>query len=170
MLWAFMWFWETRYPDAAILRQAAAAENWATVPRAARVIEEVLGPFPWTLLSTLKLGVVPIVMLALAPWSDRRLRAAVLLAPFAAAFVLTFVFIDVTRMAMTVVFPAWLVTMAAAAGAFDLPAAWRRRFRRVVLVMALLNLLVPNYYVNNGTVIVPPPYPIQALLRVIIDP
>ena len=170
LLWAFMWFWETRYPEAAILRQAAAAENWATVPRAARVIQEVLGPFPWTLLSTLKLGLVPVVALMGAPWRDPRLAALVLAVPLAAAGVLTFVFTDVTRMALVFIIPAWLVTLHAAAGAFDLPAAWRRRFRRLALTMALLNVLVPNYYVNNGTVIVPPPKPMQALLEIVIDP
>jgi hypothetical protein len=170
LLWAFMWFWQSRYPDEAILRQAAAAENWATVPRAARVITEVLGPFPWTLLSTLKLGILPIIALTAAPWTDRRLRGLVLAAPFAVAFVLTFVFIDVTRMAMMFVMPGWLVTLLAAAGGFDFPAAWRRRFRRLLLATALLNVLIPNYYVNNGAVVVPPPRPIQALLEIIIDP
>jgi hypothetical protein len=170
LLWAFMWFWETRYPEAAVMRQATLAEKWATVPAAAGVIQEVFGPFPWTLLSTLKLGVLPVAALMWAPWRHRRLRALVLGVPFAVAALLTFVFVDVTRMAMMFVIPAWLVTVLAAAGAFDLPAAWLRRFRRLALATALLNVLIPNYYVNNGTVIVPPPKPIQALLAIIIDP
>jgi hypothetical protein len=170
VLWAVQSFWESRYPLEASLRQASAAENWATVPRAARVIQEVLGPFPWTLLSTLKLGVIPIAALAWAPWRQRRLRALTLALPFAAAFVLTFVFIDVTRMALMLVLPAWLVMLRIAGGALDLPSPWRRRFRRLVLAMALLNVLVPNYYVNDGAVVVPPPKPVQALLEIIIDP
>lgn len=153
ILGAFIAFWHAQYPEAAGVRMQIALEKWSD-PDA--VLREVVGPFPWTLLSALKLTVVPVVVLMLAPLPGRRWRALVLAMPFAAAALLTLVFVDVTRVATMLVLPALLVTILVAQDRRTEPAT-RRRLRRALLVSASLNLLVPNYYVNNGGLHVPPP-------------
>lgn len=161
VLLAFIWLWEARYPDAAMVRQQIVAEKWRE-PGA--LLREVAGPFPWTLLSTLKLAVIPVVAVMLAPHRRRVLRAAVLAVPFIAAATLTFVFVDVTRMATMMVIPAWLAIIGAIRGDIGLPPVSRRRARRLVVAAALANLLIPNYYVNNGSIHVPASNAIQALM------
>jgi hypothetical protein len=165
MLLGFLWFWESRYPEVAEVRQAIVAEKWRE-PGA--VLLEVIGPFPWTLLSTLKLALIPVVVLMCAPHPRKGARAAVLAAPFLAAAALTFVWVDVTRMATMLVIPAWLATVRAAGGDLVLPPDRRRRLRRLMLATALLNLLIPNYYVNNGVIQVPPAKPIQSLISTVV--
>jgi hypothetical protein len=152
VLGAFVWFWEMQFPEAAAVRQNIAAEKWSA-PRA--VLREVLGPFPWTVLSALKLMAAPIVALMVAPLPWRGRRALTLGAPFLVAFALTFVFVDVTRVTTMLVVPALVVTIQTAAS-LQTPTLVRRRLRRWVVVAAILNLLVPNYYVNNGEIQVPP--------------
>jgi hypothetical protein len=152
VLAGFIWFWDSRYPEASRVRQALVESKWSDP---AAVVEEVAGPFPWTLLSTLKLAIFPIVALMLAPHPRRPLRALTLAVPFVVAAALTFIFVDVTRVATMLVLPALLVTVHAAASP-ELPAGARRRLRRLIVATALLNLLIPNYYVNNGDIHVPP--------------
>jgi hypothetical protein len=124
----------------------------------------VLGPFPWTLLSALKLTTIPIVALMLAPLPHRALRALTLAVPFVAATALTFVFVDITRVTTMLVLPALIVTIHAA-GRDHLPVETRRRLRRLLVVTASLNLLVPNFYVNNGELHVPPSPVIRGVLE-----
>ena len=152
ILAAFIWFWETYYPDVARIRQEIAMEKWQN-PEG--VLQEVLTRFPWTLLSTLKLAVVPVAALMLAVLPRKGLRMLVLGTPFLAAAALTFVFLDITRMATMLVMPAFLMTMLAAGTNSALPTRVRRPLRRLLIVTALLNLLIPNYYVNNGNIVVP---------------
>jgi hypothetical protein len=151
VLGAFVWFWQMQFPEEASVRQNIAAEKWSD-PEA--VLGEVLGPFPWTVLSALKLMIAPVLALMVAPLRWRRRRALTLGAPFVAAFALTFVFVDITRVATMLVLPALIVTIQTAASP-QTPALVRRRLRRWVVVAAIVNLLVPNYYVNNGEVQVP---------------
>ena len=166
VLAGFLWFWQSQYPEASRARQAIAAAKWSDP---AGVVQEVAGPFPWTLLSTLKLAIVPIVALMLAPFPHRRLRALTLAIPFAVAAALTFVFVDVTRVATMLVLPALLVTVHVATSE-KMPAAARRRLRRLIVAMALANLLIPNYYVNNGEVLVPPSQVIRGLIASVAGP
>lgn len=160
ILAAFVWFWHTTYPDAAPERREEAVAKWRYP---AEVLREVLGPFPWTLLSTLKLGIIPVAALMGAALPFRPLRMLVLGMPFLAATALTLVFVDVTRMATMLVVPALLVTIRAAAGE-SMPPRIRRRLRRLLIVTALLNLLIPNYYVSNGNIVVPPSNAIRAVI------
>jgi hypothetical protein len=148
----FMWFWETYYPEGARIRQQIAMEKWQNPGGA---LQEVLARFPWTLLSTLKLAVVPVAALMLAALPRKRLRMLALGAPFLSAAALTFVFFDITRVATMLVMPAFLMTTLAAGTNSALPTRVRRPLRRLLIVTALLNLLIPNYYVNNGNIIVP---------------
>lgn len=150
VLGAFISFWEGIYPEAAHVRQELALERWKDP---AAVLHEVLGWFPWTILSTLKLGVVPIAVLMTSNLPRRAWRMLVLGMPFLAATALTLIFVDVTRVATMLVMPALLVTIHAA-GSEATPHI-RRRLRRWLLAAALLNLLIPNYYVNNAQIIVP---------------
>lgn len=152
VLGAFLWFWNAYYPDAARVRQQIALDKWSDP---AAVLREVLGPFPWTLLSALKLTIVPVAALMLAPLPGRRMRALAVATPFVAATAMTLVFVDVTRVTTLLVMPALLVTFMAARDT-GTDAATRRRLRRLLLATAVLNLLVPNYYVNNGELHVPP--------------
>jgi hypothetical protein len=152
ILAGFTWFWQTLFPEEAAARQAIVADKWSD-PEA--VLQEVLGPFPWTMLSALKLGIAPIAALMIAPLPSRGLRMLTLAAPFAIAFVLTFVFVDITRVATMLILPALIVTIHAAASS-QTPVDVRRRVRRWLVAAAVLNLLVPNYYVNNGALQVPP--------------
>jgi hypothetical protein len=153
-------FWSSRYPEASRARQAIAESKWSDP---AAVVQEVAGPFPWTLISTLKLAIVPIAALMLAPLPRRPRRAAVLAVPFGIAAALTFVFVDVTRVATMLVLPALLVTIHAAASA-ETPAGARRRLRRLIVVTALANLVIPNFYVNNGEIVVPPSHVIRGAI------
>ena len=152
VLAVFMWFWENNYPEAARVRQALAAQKWQD-PQG--VLLEVLAPFPWTLLSTLKLTVIPVAALMLAAHARQRLRMLILGVPFLAAGALTFVFVDITRVATMLVLPALLATIVAAGAGSALQPRVRRTLRRLLMGTALLNLLIPNYYVNNGEIIVP---------------
>ncbi len=161
VLIACIWFWETRYPDAAMVRQQIVAEKWRD-PEA--LLLEVAGPFPWTLLSTLKLAMIPVVAVMFAPHRRRALRAATLAVPLFAAAIFTFVFVDVTRMATMLVIPAWLAIIGAVRGDIGLQPLSRRRARRLIVAAALANLLIPNYYVNNGSIQVPPSNAMQALV------
>ena len=151
ILAAFVWFWQTQFPEEAAARHKIAAVKWSD-PEA--MLQEVLGPFPWTMLSALKLAVAPIVALTIAPLRSRGLRMLTLAAPFAVAFALTFVFVDITRVATMLILPALIVTIHAAASPRT-PVDVRRRVRRWLVIAAVLNLLVPNYYVNNGEIHVP---------------
>ena len=152
ILATFLFFWQTQFPEQAAARQNIALEKWSD-PEG--VLQEVLGSFPWTILSALKLTMAPILALMVAPLPFRRWWMLTLAAPFAAAFALTFVFVDITRVATMLVLPALLVTIHAAASPLT-PVAVRRQVRGWLVVAALLNLLIPNYYVNNGVVHVPP--------------
>jgi len=164
VLIAFIWFWEARYPDAATVRQLIIAEKWA---QPGALLLEVAGPFPWTLLSTLKLAVIPVVAVMVAPQRWRALRAAVLAVPFIAAAAFTLVFVDVTRTATMLIIPAWLTMIGALRGDIGLPPVSRRRGRRLVVAAALGNLLIPNYYVNDGSVHVPASNAIHALIAMV---
>jgi hypothetical protein len=150
---AFMTFWSTTHPVAAGVRQALVVEKWRDP---AGMLQEAIGAFPFTLLSALKLAIVPVAALALARVPHRRLRALVIAIPFVAALALNFVFVDITRVTTLVVMPVLLVTILAAGRASTLEPVQRRGLRRLMAVTALLGLLVPNYYVNNGEIRVPP--------------
>jgi hypothetical protein len=78
------------------VRQEFALDRWKDP---AAVLTEVLGRFPWTMLSTLKLGVIPIAVLMTAKLPLRPLRGLVLGVPFLMAGALTLFFVDVTRVA-----------------------------------------------------------------------
>ena len=158
ILGAFLLLWHTQYPEAARVRQQIAIAKWSD-PEA--VVREVLGPFPWTLLSALKLTIVPVAALMIAPAHGRTMRATALAMPFVAAALLTFLFVDVTRVATMLILPALLVTILVAQDQRTEPVT-RRRLRRLLLITAALNLLVPNYYVNNGELHVPPPVLIRS--------
>jgi hypothetical protein len=161
MLIGFIWFWEARFPEVAGVRQTIVGEKWS---RPEALLLEVLGPFPWTWLSPLKLAAVPIVVLMLAPHPRRALRAAALAVPLVAAVAMTFVFVDITRIATILVIGSWFVMLRAAAGDLDMPHRWRRRLRRTLLATAVLNLFIPNYYVNNGEIHVPPSVAIRWII------
>jgi len=165
ILAAFMWYWQTAYPTAAGARVAIMAARWA---QPGAVVQEVLGWFPWTLLSTVKLVVVPIAALMAAELPRRRWRSLVLGLPFLAATALTLLFSDVTRVATMAVIPVLLVTIRAA-GSDATPPHVRRRLRRLLVAAALLNLLIPNYYVNNGNILVPLPHDTTALIRTLAE-
>jgi hypothetical protein len=154
ILVGFVWFWSTRYPEASLVREHVVAEKWSD-PEA--LVTEVIGPFPWTLLSTLKLAIVPVLALMIAPLPRRPLRALALAVPFIAAAALTLIFVDVTRVATMLVLPALLVTVHSAGITTSqvAPAAARRRWR----------LLIPNYYVNNGDLHVPPSQVIRGAIE-----
>jgi hypothetical protein len=163
LLAGFVWFWAAQYPDASRARATIAAEKWSDP---AALVTEVIGPFPWTLLSTLKLTIVPVMALMIAPLPRRPLRALALAVPFIAAAALTLVFVDVTRVATMVTLPALLVTVLAAGRyAPPGPPAARRSLRRLIVATALLNLLLPNYYVNNGELQVPPSRTIRGAIE-----
>lgn len=165
VLGAFITFWDGIYPQAAQVRQGFAVDRWKDP---AAVLYEVLGWFPWTILSTLKLGVVPIAVLMTAKLPLKAWRMLVLGMPFLAATALTLIFVDVTRVATMLVMPALLMTIHAA-GSEGTPALLRRRLRRWLIAAALLNLLIPNYYVNNAQIIVPPPRDTAALIWTVVD-
>jgi hypothetical protein len=166
VLAAFILFWQLNYPEAAGARQAIVSQKWED-PEG--VLNEVVSRFPWTLLSTLKLGLLPVVALMAATLPAQRARAAVLAVPFLAAAVLTFAFLDITRVATMVVMPALLVTILVA-GRDDLaPPRVRRSLRRIVIATALLNLLIPNYYVNDGAIVVPESKTIRFMISTAVD-
>ena len=152
VLAAFMWFWNWYIPETASVRQTILLQRWQSPER---ILHEILDRFPWTLLSTVKLTIVPIAALMCAARPRKPLRMLVLGTPFVAATSLTFVFFDITRVATMLVMPALLVTLLAAATDSTLPPRARRSLRRLLIVTALLNLLIPNYYVNDGDVEVP---------------
>ena len=158
---AFLWFWRGSYPDASQARQVIAAVKWQDP---AAVLEEVLAPFPFTVLSALKLGIIPVVALMCARLPQRRLRAAVIATPLVMAAALTFVWVDITRVATMLVMPVLLVTLHAAAARSPLAPPDRRRLRRIVFATSLAGLLVPNDYVNNGEILVPPSHAIRTAL------
>ena len=166
VLLGFMWFWDANYPDAAQVRQAIMVGKWQ---EPASVLQQVIGWFPWTLLSPLKLAIVPVAVLMFAPLPRQGLRTVALGTPLVAAAALTLLFVDVTRMAMMLVMPAWLVTIHAAGGGIALPPGWGRRLRRLVIGTALLNLLIPNYYVNNDNIVVPPSEVIRTVIAILTD-
>ena len=162
---AFISFWDSSYPEAAHVRQEFAMERWKDP---AAVLNEVLGRFPWTMLSTLKLGLIPVAALMAAKRPVRPLRGLVLGLPFLMAVALTLLFVDVTRVATMLVLPALLVTFHAA-GSDATPPHIRRRLRRWLIAAALLNLMIPNYYVNNGEIIVPRPHAARAGIWRLVD-
>jgi hypothetical protein len=147
ILYAFTSFWEAHYYLDSQERTEIIKELWR---QPAQLLKEVVGPFPWTLLSPLKLSLVPIVVLMATPLRRRWLRATILTIPLVAAAAWTFVFVDITRMAMFLMLPVWLATVLAAGGAIAMPAQSRRYLRRTVIAVAVLNLLIPNYYVNKS--------------------
>lgn len=151
ILGACTWFWNAYYPDAAGVRLDIVLQKWRNP---GGILLEVLGRFPWTLTSTVRLTLAPIAVLMCMP--PGRLRTLALGTPFLVAAALTFVFVDVTRIATMLVMPALLVTLLAAGQRGMLPRRERRILRRLLLATALLNLLLPIYYVNNGDIIVPP--------------
>ena len=134
VLAGFIWFWETNYPDASRVRHSITAARWSNP---AALVQEVVGSFPWTLLSTLKLTILPIAALMFAPLPRRPLRALALAMPFVAAAALTLAFVDVTRVATMIVLPALLVTILSAATPQPPPAS-RRRLRRLIAREGLL--------------------------------
>ena len=165
VLAAFMWFWETTHPEAASVRQQIAIQKWQN-PQG--MLEEVLMRFPWTLLSTLKLAIIPVAALMLAPLPRKTPRMLVLGTPFLSAAALIFVFVDITRIATMLVMPAFLITILAAATNSALPSHIRRPLRRLLIVTALLNLLIPNYYVNDGNIVVPKSQAIEFMISSLI--
>jgi hypothetical protein len=165
MLMAFMWFWKEYFPEYADVRQGIIEEKWR---KPAMVLHEAAGPFPWTLLSTLKLSFIPIVAAMSAPHPRRWLRALALAAPLVAAAGIVFVFLDVTRMATMMAIPALLITLRIAGGDLAMPPRWRSRVRRRLLTAAALSLLIPNYYVNNGAVLIPPSQAIRSLISMYV--
>ena len=66
------------------------------------------------------------------------------------------------------VLPALLVTLHAA-GSDAMPPHIRRRLRRWLIAAALLNLVIPNYYVNNGEIIVPRPHDAGAVIWKLVE-
>lgn len=166
VLAAFILFWQLNYPEAAGARQAIVAQKWED-PEG--VLNEVLSRFPWTLLSTLKLGLVPVLALMAAALPAQRARMAVLAVPFLAAVALTFAFLDITRVATMVVMPAFLVTILVAGRDDSAPPRVRRSLRRIVIATALLNLLIPNYYVNDGAIVVPESKAIRFMISTAVD-
>jgi hypothetical protein len=163
ILAGFVWFWTTEFPLESRPRWTILAEKWSQPDQ---TLEEILLRFPWTLLSALKLTVVPVGVFMMLPQARRRLRMLVVSIPFIAASVLTFAFLDITRVATLLIMPSLLVTIHAAS-AHDIPAIHRRRLRRLLVGTALLNLLIPNYYVNNAGIHVPVSRAIRDIVSVV---
>ncbi len=111
------------------------------------------------------LMLVPMAMLALLETSRHRWgRTALLVLPALIAGVATTLFVDVTRVGTLLMFPLfWMLVEGATGHDPDVALAQARRLRRVFIVAAAFSLLVPNYYVNNGDVIVPPSPAIRGL-------
>jgi hypothetical protein len=162
----FMSFWQANYPEVAGIRQQIVAQKWQNPEAAAR---EVLGRFPWTIISTLKLVIVPVAALALAARPRRGLRVVLFAIPFAAGTALTLLFFDVTRIATMVVMPALLMTLLAARRDSTLPPGPRRQVRRLLIATVLLNLVIPNYYVNDGDLRLPASPAIEFVISTVMD-
>ena len=82
---------------------------------------------------------------------------------------LTFVFVDITRVATMLMMPALLLVLHEAGRRSSLAPANRRRLRRVVIVTGLLGLLIPNYYVNNGDILIPPSNAIRTAIARLVS-
>lgn len=152
VLLGFHLAWRAAYPEGAAVRAAIVAAKW-TSPAA--LVDEVFGPFPMTIASTFKLGLVPLAGLVVLARDRRVMRAVLVAAPFVLGSVLTLLFVDVTRVLTIVAMPAVFLLLHALRKDATGTASSRRRLRNVFLVSAILNLVVPNFYVNNGQVLVP---------------
>ena len=137
-----MGFWQAHFPEDAGLRRQLLLQQWQ---RPRQMLLEVALRFPWTLISTFKLVLLPVLAWIIA--ARPALRRLIYAAPLVAGVALTFAFLDITRVSTMLIMPAFVMAV--------LAARHDTRLRKLVIVTALLNLLIPNFYVNNAIVVVP---------------